>query len=515
MLDLADGFLMASGKLQAKLYKEEIETAMRTPGFGGFQLLDIHDFPGQGTALVGILDAFWDSKGYIEPHEYHRFCGETVPLLRMEKRTWTCSETFSADVEIAHFGPAAIENARPEWSVKYAGGKEFVSGQLASQTVPVGNGMILGKIEVPLRDVTAPAQLSVTVRLDGTPYANDWDIWVYPSKVDIERPKDVVIAADLDTEASDALKAGRKVLLMPPLDSIDSDIPPGFTTIFWNTQWTRGQPPHTLGILCDPKHPALAKFPTDFHSDWQWRDLVTKSKFMVLDEFEPEFRPIVQVIDDWNSNRKLGLIFEARVGRGRLLVCSIDLGSNLDESRCPSGVARQMLHSLLNYMDSSAFAPSLAVDIELVRSLLKEPPLLSRAKVAVDSEARGYEGHKAIDGDPSTIWHTPWGGGAPGYPHDIRIELNEEIDIRGLVYLPRQDMSNGWIAQYQVYVSSDGKNWGQPVASGNFKKGGTKKKVLFERSAKGRFVRFVALCGFDGQIFASVAELDIIENSEK
>jgi hypothetical protein len=316
----------------------------------------------------------------------------------------------------------------------------------------------------------------------------------------------VVIVEDLGTDVSDALKAGRRVLLMPPLDSIDSDIPAGFTAIFWNTQWTRAQPPHTLGILCDPKHPALSDFPTDFHSDWQWWDLVTKSKFMILDEFKPEFRPIVQVIDDWNSNRKLGLIFEARVGRGKLLVCSIDLRTNLDER----AGARQMLHSLLNYMDSSAFAPSLAVDIELVRSLLKEPPLLSRAKVEVDSEATGYEGHKAIDGDPSTIWHTPWGGGAPGYPHEIRIELKEEIGIKGLVYLPRQDMSNGWIAQYQVYVSSDGKNWGQPVASGNFKKDGTEKKVLFERPVKGRFVRFIALRGFDGQIFASIAELDII-----
>ncbi|UCG58973.1 MAG: discoidin domain-containing protein, partial [Phycisphaerales bacterium] len=447
--------------------------------------------------------------------EHHRFCSETVPLLRMEKRTWTRGELFSADVEIAHFGPAAIENARPEWSIKYVDGKELASGRLASQTVPVGNGMILGKIEVPLRDVSAPARLLVTVRLNGTPYANDWDIWVYPSEVDIEPPEGVVIAEDLGADVSDALKAGRKVLLMPPLDSIDSDIPAGFTTIFWNTQWTRGQPPHTLGILCDPEHPALARFPTEFHSDWQWWDLVTKSRFMVLDEFEPEFRPIVQVIDDWNSNRKLGLIFEARIGRGRLLVCSIDLRGNLDESRCPSGVARQMLHSLLKYMDSSAFAPSVAIDIELVRSLLKEPPLLSRAKVEVDSEATGYEGHKAIDGDASTIWHTPWGGGAPGYPHEIRIELREEIDIKGLVYLPRQDMSNGWIARYQVYVSSDGRNWGEPVASGNFKKDGTEKKVLFKKSAKGRFVRFAALSGFDGQIFTSIAELNIIENSEK
>jgi hypothetical protein len=511
MLDQAEDFLMASGKLQALLYKEEIESALRTPGFGGFQLLDIHDFPGQGTALVGILDAFWDSKGYIQPHEFRRFCSETVPLLRMKKRIWTTNETFSVDAEIAHFGQAPIRNAIALWSVNYADGQKVASGQLPALTVPAGNGIQLGKIEVPFANVAAPAKLTVTVSLKGTTFANDWDIWVYPAGLDTKPPKSLLIAERLDEQVSTALKAGKKVLLMPPLNTIDSNIPAGFSTIFWNTAWTRKQPPHTLGILCNPKHSALAQFPTEFHSNWQWWDLVTKSKFMVLDEFAPEFRPIVQVIDDWTTNRKLGLIFEAKVGKGKLLVCSIDLRSNLDKRP----VAWQMLHSLLRYMDSAAFAPNQSIDIELVRSLLKKPSLLSNARVImVDSEASGYEGRNAIDGDPSTIWHTPWEDSAPGYPHEIQIELQKDAEIKGLRYLPRQDMSNGWIAEYQVYVSLDGKNWGDPIATGIFKKDRNKKNVLFEKAGKGRFIRFVAASGFDGQIFASVAELDIIPASE-
>ena len=62
MLDQANDFLVASGKLQTLCYKEDIESALRTPGFGGFQLLDLHDFPGQGTALIGVLDPFWEEK---------------------------------------------------------------------------------------------------------------------------------------------------------------------------------------------------------------------------------------------------------------------------------------------------------------------------------------------------------------------------------------------------------------------------------------------------------------------
>jgi hypothetical protein len=511
MLNQAEDFLMASGKLQAKLYKEEIETALRTSGFGGFQLLDIHDFPGQGTALVGILDPFWGSKGYIKPEEHNRYCSETVPLLRMKKRTWTTAETFTADAEIAHFGPAPIHNSITIWSVTYPDGREVASGKLPSRTIPVGNAIQLGMIELPLADVKAPAQLSVTLSVKDTPYTNNWDIWIYPELPYWAPPEGIIIAERLDDQVIKALDAGKNVLLMPPLEEIDSDIPTGFTTIFWNTQWTRNQPPHTLGILCNPKHFALSEFPTEFHSNWQWWDLVTKSKFMILDEFEPKFRPIVQVIDDWNTNRKLGLVFEARVGRGKLLVCSIDLRSNRDKRPA----ARQMFYSLLKYMESGRFAPRHSAEIELIHSLFRKPPLLSQAKVVnVDSEAPGHEGSNAIDGNPSTIWHTQWEANPPGYPHEIQIKLKEQTEIKGLTYLPRQDMSNGWISEYKMYVSMDGKNWGDPIAAGSFKRERSKKKVLFAKTYKAQFIRFVAVSGFDGQIFASVAELDIIPSSE-
>ena len=260
MLDQAHDFLIASGKLQALLYKEEIESALRTPGFGGFQLLDIHDFPGQGTALVGILDPFWDSKGYIEPQGHHRFCCETVPLVRMEKRIWTTAETFSADVEIAHFGPAPIKNATALWSISYADGHKFASGQLPSTTIQIGNGIELGNIEVPLDEVAAPAKLTVTVTLKGTGFSNSWDIWVYPDRLDTEPPENILIADSLDEQVETALKAGGKVLLMPPLNTIDSDIPAGFTSIFWNTQWTRRQPAHFRRSM-QPEAPGPVKIP--------------------------------------------------------------------------------------------------------------------------------------------------------------------------------------------------------------------------------------------------------------
>ena len=367
MLDQARDFLMASGKLQALLYKEEIEAALRTPGFGGFQLLDLHDFPGQGTALVGILDPFWESKGYITASEHRRFCSETVPLLRMDKCVWTTDETFTGKLEIAHFGPAPLKGAAVTWAVHYASDKRLASGKFPTAEIPIGETTPLGTIELRLATVAAPAHLIVTATVAGTPYSNHWDLWVYPAKVKMPAASDVLIADSLDDEALSALEKGGKVVLMASPETIRSDVPPGFTSIFWNTQWTNRQPPHTLGILCDPAHPALAEFPTEFHSNWQWWDLVSKSRAMILDDLDPDLRPLVQVIDDWNTNRKLALVFEAKVGAGKLLACSIDLESDL----AARPVARQMRRSLLQYVQSDAFGPKALCSVAQLKALLK------------------------------------------------------------------------------------------------------------------------------------------------
>jgi hypothetical protein len=142
----------------------------------------------------------------------------------------------------------------------------------------------------------------------------------------------------------------------------------GFSSVFWNTAWTRGQAPHTLGILCDPEHPAFEAFPTDFHSNWQWWYLVTRAAALVLDDLPTSLRPIVQVIDDWFTNRRLGLVLEARVGDGRLIVTSIDLANGLGENV----VARQLRRSLLDYMASDRFAPAVELSPEQVRSLARD-----------------------------------------------------------------------------------------------------------------------------------------------
>lgn len=384
MGDQARAFLMASGKLQALCYKEEIESALRTPGMAGFQLLDLHDFPGQGTALVGVLDPFWETKGYIAPAEYARFCGPVVPLARMAKRVWTSGETFKACIEIAQFGPGPIPNGTVAWSLRDAAGAEVARGHSPARVLPVGLVQDAGTAEVDLKPLAAPAHYRLVVSV-GEVHGlgargvaeNDWDLWVYPEAAPAEPPAGVHVARALDDAAIANLKAGGTVLLCVDPQRVKGDVAIGFSSIFWNTAWTKNQPPHTLGILCDPSHPVFATFPTDFHSNWQWWELIHGAGAMVLDSLPPDLRPLVQPIDTWFKNRRLGLLFEARAAGGKLMVCSMDL----DRDLATRPVARQLRASLFAYLAGAAFAPKVEVTPDQIRALMRDPQATERTSI--------------------------------------------------------------------------------------------------------------------------------------
>ncbi|MDP3431578.1 MAG: glycoside hydrolase family 2 TIM barrel-domain containing protein, partial [Bacteroidota bacterium] len=280
MEQLADSFLLASGKLQALCYKADIEAALRTKDFGGFQLLDLHDFPGQGTALVGVLDPFWGEKGYISPEEYKRFCNSTVPLARMKKLIFTNNETFEAEVEVAHYGDGAIAACIPEWKITDKTGKLIQSGKFTQTDIPLGNGLKLGDVSFPLSSITTPEMLKLEVTINGL--SNSWDFWVYPEvKEAISGEENIRVVQKLDAQTMQLLKNGGSVLLNLKKGTLSKemggDIKIGFSSIFWNTAWTKGQAPHTLGVLVDPNHPALADFPTEYHSNYQWWDAMSHS----------------------------------------------------------------------------------------------------------------------------------------------------------------------------------------------------------------------------------------------
>jgi len=353
--DLEPQFVQASGRFAVRLYKEEIEVLLRTPGYAGFSLLDLHDYPTQGTALVGPLDAFWDAKGFIAPEAWRRFCGPTVPLARLPQRTYTADEPFTAAAELAHFGPADLVNVQPVWTIKDERGRELAAGQWPPVSAPTGRLTPLGAIHASLAKAPAPCKLTVTVALAGTEFANDWDLWVYPARTAPPPPGGIAGCEDW-AAAQAALAAGRKVVFFAHGVNTPSSLLARFLPVFWSPVWFPKQQPNTMGLLCDPKHPLFAGFPTDGDSDWQWYQLMQHARLFVLDDTPAAYRPVLQVIDNFARNHKLGVVFEGRVGRGRLLVCGFDRPTLEQDA-----AGRQFLAGLYAYVASPAFAPATAL----------------------------------------------------------------------------------------------------------------------------------------------------------
>lgn len=386
MYDQREDFFKASGALAVICYREDIEAAMRTQGFGGFQLLDLQDFPGQGTALVGILDAFMDSKGLITPQDWRQFCCEAVPLIRMEKYTWQSGELFRAKLQAANYSPADIR-ADVRLRLRDSTGQVILSKVLEKQMLKQGQVNDIDAVTWNLPDLNRAEKLTLSLEILGTAYRNDYPIWIYPRDNQPEPAESIHVQRMLDNDTMKLLGQGQKVLLIPEPEDLANSVEGFFANDFWcypmfyNIAKRVGKKtaPGTLGILCDPKHPALAEFPTEFHSNWQWWHLVMNSRAMVLDATDAGYRPIVQVVDNFVRNHKLGLVFECRVGRGRLLVCTIDLPNLQDRPE-----ARQLYKSLLDYMSSQAFAPESQFRPELIVELFKAEQKNSGADDAID-----------------------------------------------------------------------------------------------------------------------------------
>ena len=361
LISCASEFLQGSGKLAALLYKEEIERALKTAGISGYQLLDLHDFPGQGTALVGLLNVFWESKGVIDSEVFRNFCSPVVPLLRFPKAVYQSDESFIADVEISNYWNKTF-NKNIKWNISNDNGKLLKSGSIESGNIKIGHNEIPnGKIEFDLKDIKIATKLSVYIEIEGTEFSNKWDIWVYPKNVDIDYGK-VKYTKDYN-QAKKWLDKGMTVLYNPDWKTL-SGIEGKFVPVFWSPVHFPKQA-GTMGLLCDENHNALKDFPTENYTNWQWWDLNINSRTLITDSIIGG-DPIVKMIDNFTNNRRLASVYEGSVGKGKVIISSIDLDSDLDNRP----VARQMLYSLINYMNSSSFNPSDIKNFEIFNDFI-------------------------------------------------------------------------------------------------------------------------------------------------
>ncbi len=368
MSDQAKAFHQASGQWSLRLYKQDIEMDLRTPNMAGFQLLDLQDYPGQGSAYVGILDAFLDTKGMCTAEEWRGFCAPVVPLLIADKFCYTNDEILHADIQIANYGEKSLKGKHVEWTL----GEK--SGTLTIATDEFGL-INAGTLDIALNEYQQATQLKLTLQVEGNTECNTYDIWVYPAENNLESlKKRVIITRTLTADIARRLENGESVLLMP--DASEQTVGGLFQTDYWNYRMfktisennNRHVSPGTLGILTDPEHPLFASFPTEMHTNWQWFPVIKASHPFKLDNTAADYRPIVQVIDNIERNHKLGLVFEFAVGKGKLLVVMSDLEK---AAEYPEG--EQFYLSVLRYMTSQHFAPKTAITVADFHSLMNTP----------------------------------------------------------------------------------------------------------------------------------------------
>lgn len=364
MLGQAKDFFRASGALTVLEYKAVMEALLRSSLSAGFQLLSLNDFTGQGYAPVGILDPFWDSKGLVSPEQWRSFCAPSVVLLRYEKSACFNDEVFRARVEVYNYSDRPFRKADVKWTVSDEDGTILAHGNAGKHDFPSYEVSAAGKIEIPLTrlNVSAARELTLTVNA-GKTLTNSWKIWVYPRAAMPSSDDNVLYTKDLDSTAQARLSAGGKVVWMP-----DPSKTKGRKSVFHNHFWNPimfAWPPMTMGCLMHDDMGMFADFPTSYHTDWQWWDILEYAKVMELQDFPSEIVPFIQVIDSFDSNRKLGIGFEASVCGGKLLVLAMDAEKDIDKRPA----ARQLLRSIDKYVRGDGFAPRAVVDIEELQSL--------------------------------------------------------------------------------------------------------------------------------------------------
>lgn len=374
MKEMAEKFLMSSGKLQTLCYKYEIERNLRTPNYSGFQLLALNDYSGQGTALEGVLNVFWKEKGYVTAPEWREFCNDIVPLARFPKFVFSNTDSFAVPIEVMNASASSITDATLKYTITDNDGKTYTQGEWSIGDVNVGKNHQCGTISLHLDNIDTPTKLTLTAMIPNQA-KNHWEFWVYPEEKISFPDNDIYFTDSLNSKAIEILRNGGKVLIAAAGKvTLGSDVVQHYLPVFWNTSWFKMRPPHTTGAYIDTTHPLFShNFPTDDWSNLNWWELLNRAQVMNLMELPADYQSPIQPIDTWHISRKLGMLIEANVLNGKLLMTTMNIADNLDKRI----VGRRMRNAILDYMKSDEFNPALNLDVETVSNFFTKqtPPI--------------------------------------------------------------------------------------------------------------------------------------------
>lgn len=434
-------FAFCSGRTQVMMYKEDIEANLRTPQLYGFEMLDLHDYMGQGAALVGVLDALWENKGYVQPEEFRQFCSETVLLARIPSYTYRNTDSVDILIEICHFGKHSLQDQELDWSL--SDGTSFVQqGKFDCAEVAIGKNQNVGTIHLDFKTLNIERNCHMTFRLSMGEVQNQWNIYVYCER----KSSSTAIYTRSWTQARDYLEQGLSVVYSPWLSELDFECPSlSERPVFWNAQmgpgWERG-----MGLVIREEHPVFDDFPVQRFADWQWEDILHNARGFCIDHMPEGPKPIVRVIDDWNRNLPLALMWEAKAGNGKLFFVSACLEGSFDERP----VAYSLKQAIIDYVSSDRFQPLEEVAFEQIEShlfnVLRTGTLI--ADVAMGAGAKIGNPAAIFDPNPNNSFVLE----GTQFPVHMDLILDHPILLEGLLYIPDQKdrLHEGCIRKYRI-----------------------------------------------------------------
>lgn len=362
LTDVWKRYVAATGELSLRCYREEVEAVLRTESLSGISLLGLQDFPGQGTALVGMLNAHLQPKPFpfAQPERFRAFFTDVLPLAMLERYTYEAGETLCAEVKLANYAKHALTDG-----LRYSlSGEGFrVEGQLAEVTAPVGGLTALGTLCIPLTGISRAEKLTLHLSFGGA--QNDYPLWVYPSCTPV-CPEGVHECRALDEAAKAVLAQGGTVYLSPAStrEALPDSIQAQFSTDFWSVGTFPFQE-GGMGQLIDAAHPLFADFPTDAHTDWQWWPMATQRAVILPERYDA----IITEMDCYAHLRPMAQLLEARCGGGRLLLSTLGLQALQQYPEC-----RALQGSIYRYLASADFAPAQELPLEVAEALVKAIP---------------------------------------------------------------------------------------------------------------------------------------------
>lgn len=443
LLAHAKDFVLASGHLAGELYRADIESTARTRDFAGYQMLDLHDFPGQGTATVGILNAFWESKGLGPKADLHT--GAVLPLMVTDRLVYFDDECAHARLSVFNYGSSAIPAGAWSWCAGDA------NGTVDAPEIPQGSLTDIGAVDIELASAHRTGRVPFSIASPDGTARNDWDLWVYRREAARGFGPDVTVSDSYDDSVKAALAQGGKAVILANPSLVRKARKGEFFPVFWSPVFFKSADP--CGMVVDAAHPVFKGFDTESFSELNWKNALEHSFGIDLGALPGAFEPITLTVPNFMHIEKVSNLFECKVGEGKLLVTSL----GLDDVADPSVLA--LRNSIVDYVESDVFQPAQEVEGAAIESLFDASArrddsvnLAAGKPTATDScksKSRGSD--MAVDGSPLTFWESM--NMSDGHWWQVDLEEPHRVSHVDILLQERQD------TEIVLEGSLDGEAW--------------------------------------------------------